>query len=123
MKSALVISDRDNVATALEALEPGRVLELSGASITVTEAIPPGHKVALVAIAVGEPVIKYGSSIGTAVAAIAPGTHVHVHNVASGRGRGDVPLTTADAGPRLAEPPDDLNGLDRAPMRNSRRPA
>ena len=123
MKAALVISDRDNVATALEALEPGRVLEINGQAITVAERIPPGHKVALIAIAVGEPVIKYGSSIGTAVAQIAPGSHVHVHNVASGRGRGDVPLANADPGPRLAEPPDDLNGLDRPQIRNSRRPA
>jgi altronate dehydratase small subunit len=123
MKAALVISDRDNVATALEALEPGRVLELNGRTITVAERIPPGHKVALMPIAVGEPVIKYGSSIGTAVAQITTGSHVHVHNVASGRGRGDVPLPSADAGPRLAEPPDDLNGLDRPPIRNSRRPA
>ena len=123
MKAALVISDRDNVATALEALEPGRVLEINGLSVTVTERIPPGHKVALNSIAVGEPVIKYGSSIGTAVAPITPGSHVHVHNVASGRGRGDVPLATADAGPRLAEPPDDLNGLDRPQIHNSRRPA
>ena len=123
MKAALVISDRDNVATALEALEPGRVLEINGRAITVAERIPPGHKIALAAIAVGEPVIKYGSTIGTAVAQIAPGSHVHVHNVASGRGRGDVPLPSADAGPRLAEPPDDLNGLDRPQIRNSRRPA
>jgi hypothetical protein len=123
MKAALVISDRDNVATALEALEPGRVLEINGQAIAVAEPIPSGHKIALRSIAIGEPVIKYGSSIGTAVAHITPGSHVHVHNVASGRGRGDVPMAGADAGPRLAEPPDDLNGLDRPPMRNSRRPA
>ena len=121
MKSALVISDRDNVATALEALEPGRLLEINGLSLTISERIPPGHKVALRAIAVGEPVIKYGSSIGTAVAQILPGTHVHVHNVASGRGRGDMPVATPDAGPRLAEPPDDLNGIERPPIGNSRR--
>ena len=123
MKAALVISDRDNVATALEALEPGRALDLNGRTVTVTERIPPGHKIALTPIAVGEPVIKYGSSIGTAVAHITPGSHVHVHNVASGRGRGDVPLAPADAGPRLAEPPDELNGLDRPQIPNSRRPA
>jgi SAF domain len=123
MKAALVISDRDNVATALEALEPGRVLEINGRTVTVGERIPPGHKLALRTIAVGEPVIKYGSSIGTAIAQITPGCHVHVHNVASGRGRGDVPLAAADPGPRLAEPPDDLNGLDRPPVENSRRPA
>jgi len=38
----------------------------------------------------GEPVIKYGSPIGLATVEIAEGQHVHVHNVASTRGRGDL---------------------------------
>ena len=58
--------------------------------VTVIEPIASGHKVALRRIAVGEPVIKYGSPIGTATAVIAPGAHVHTHNVASSRGRGDL---------------------------------
>jgi altronate dehydratase len=104
MKAALVISDRDNVATALQPLENGRVLDLDSGSITVLEAIPPGHKIALRAIGAGEAVIKYGSPIGTASTAIAAGSHVHTHNVASGRGRGDLKLETPAAVPRLAEP-------------------
>lgn len=100
MKAALVISDKDNVATALEPLEPGRTLELSGTSVTVVEPIASGHKVALRAIAAGQAVIKYGSPIGVASADIAPGTHVHTHNVASSRGRGDL-----EPSGRLAEPP------------------
>jgi altronate dehydratase len=90
VKSVLIISDRDNVATALETLAAGRALELHGRSIVVREAIPVGHKVAVQPIEVGEAVIKYGSPIGTATLAIAPGDHVHVHNVASARGRGDI---------------------------------
>ena len=90
MKAVLVISDRDNVATALQALQPGQVVEIGTATVTVTEAIAPGHKIALRAIAIGEPVIKYGSPIGLASSDIAPGAHVHVHNVASTRGRGDL---------------------------------
>jgi hypothetical protein len=90
VKPALVISDRDNVATALEALEPGRAIEIAGRSVTVRESIALGHKIALQPIAAGEPVIKYGSPIGLATAAIAPGAHVHTHNLASSRGRGDL---------------------------------
>jgi altronate dehydratase len=103
MRAALVISDRDNVATALQPLDDGRVLEVAGVSVTLREAIPPGHKVAIRAIAAGEPVIKYGSPIGLATADIVAGTHVHTHNVSSSRGRGDLDLPAA---PRLAEPPD-----------------
>jgi hypothetical protein len=49
--------------------------------------------------------VKYGSTIGTATDDIQPGEHVHTHNVASGRGRGDLHGTSAQE-PRLAEPPD-----------------
>lgn len=90
MKSVLVISERDNVATALETLEPGRTLDVRNASLTVREPIQRGHKVALRRISAGEAVMKYGSVIGTAIADIEAGSHVHTHNVASTRGRGDL---------------------------------
>jgi altronate dehydratase len=104
MRAALVISERDNVATALEALEPGGALEVAGASLTVREPIPSGHKIALRDIAVGQAVVKYGSPIGVATVPIAAGAHVHTHNVASSRGRGDLAAGSLAAEPRLAEP-------------------
>ena len=52
MKPIIVISDADNVATALEALSPGTVLN-GAATLTIREAIPRGHKVALRAIPAG----------------------------------------------------------------------
>ena len=106
MKSALVISVRDNVATALQALAPGQRLDLGESTLIVEEPIAPGHKIALTAIATGEPVIKYGSPIGTASRDIARGTHVHTHNVASSRGRGDLDAQAAGPQARLAEPDD-----------------
>jgi len=107
VKPAIVISARDNVATALDALDAGRVLEVETATVTVAEPIPRGHKVALRAIRAGDEVIKYGSAIGTAIADIAPGAHVHTHNVASDRGRGDRAEHAGAAAPRLAEPPEE----------------
>ena len=121
MKAALIISERDNVATALEALAPGRVLEIDGRTVTVAERIPPGHKIALTVIERGQPVIKYGSSIGTATAKIPAGAHVHTHNLASSRGRGDVARHTPVAGSRLAEPPDDLSEVEGPPIPHARR--
>jgi arabinonate dehydratase len=100
---ALAISDRDNVATALEPIGAGTEVEVGGHRVVVCEAIPSGHKFALIAIAAGAAVVKYGSPIGTATSAIAPGMHVHTHNVASGRGRGDL-AGGGTAGGRLAEP-------------------
>jgi hypothetical protein len=110
MKPAIVISDRDNVATALEALEPGRVLRIGGVSLTAIEPVASGHKIALRPIRAGEAVIKYGSPIGRATADIPAGAHVHTHNLASTRGRGDLGTAAEPAAPRLAEPPDDPSG-------------
>jgi SAF domain len=90
MKAALVISARDNVATALHALRPGQRIEADGSAVIVAEPIAQGHKVAIRAIAAGEAVLKYGSAIGTATVNIGAGAHVHTHNVASARGRGDL---------------------------------
>ena len=107
MNPVIVISAADNVATALDALEAGTVLGDAG-GVVVRDAIPRGHKVALHAIAAGSPVVKYGSPIGTATADIPAGSHVHTHNVASTRGRGDLASHSAPpAAPRLAEPADD----------------
>ena len=85
-----MVSARDNVATALEALDFGRQLEEEGHPLIVREAVPAGHKVAMTAIPNGSSVIKYGNEIGRATVDIPAGTHVHTHNVASSRGRGDL---------------------------------
>ena len=90
MNPALVISASDNVATALEPLEPGETIPTGNSTVTVVDRIPRGHKVAVAAIAAGRQVVKYGSAIGTATTDIPIGAHVHTHNVMSTRGRGDL---------------------------------
>lgn len=78
-RSHIASSERDNVATAIVELLPGE--EVTGGAV-VTQAIPAGHKVALSAIDAGAPVIKLGQPIGIATRPIAPGQHVHTHNLA-----------------------------------------
>lgn len=90
MSAAIVVSAQDNVATALEPLDPGMTVQTDRISVAVIEPIPRGHKMAVRAIRAGEVIIKYGSAIGHASADIASGAHVHTHNVASDRGRGDL---------------------------------
>lgn len=106
MKAVLVISERDNVATALEPLEIGRRVQANGVTVVASETIAAGHKIALLSIAAGNPVIKYGSPIGLASRDITPGAHVHTHNVASSRGRGDLEPRPSAPEARLAEPAD-----------------
>jgi len=90
MMRAIVVSARDNVATALEPLDAGTTLAMGDVVVTVRDRIPQGHKVAIQPIAAGGVAMKYGSPIGTATADISAGAHVHTHNVASTRGRGDL---------------------------------
>ena len=90
MKPLLVITSRDNVATALMRLEVGQALTVGERALAPREVIPSGHKMAIAEIAEGAEVIKYGSPIGVATREIHAGDHVHTHNVASTRGRGDL---------------------------------
>ena len=90
MANVLRIHPEDNVVVALADLAPGTTLELGESTlkpgVISGDPIPFGHKVAVVPIARGQAVIKYGAPIGVATEDIAPGQHVHVHNLRSVRG-------------------------------------
>ncbi|KKW67073.1 galactarate dehydratase [Lampropedia cohaerens] len=79
--TAIRLSPSDNVGVARVPLSAGRRVRLGNLEVTLSEAVAPGHKFALEAIAAGAVVRKYGQSIGVATQAIAPGEHVHVHNL------------------------------------------
>ena len=91
---ALILHNGDNVATAVQSLSAGTVARVRcGAqirTIPLDSDIPYGHKFAVQTIANGENILKYGEVIGAATADIACGEHVHVQNVVSLRGRGDL---------------------------------
>ncbi|HUS04247.1 MAG TPA: UxaA family hydrolase [Dehalococcoidia bacterium] len=91
---AVVLNDRDNVATAIANLEKGAKVELKIGERTFTtelkSSISLGHKFSLRHINKGSPIIKYGEIMGTATKTIEPGEHIHIHNVVSARGRGDL---------------------------------
>jgi len=72
----------DDVVIARQQLVGGT--RLLDEDVTVVGLVPPGHKVATRAIAVGEPVRRYNQIIGFASRAVAPGEHVHLHNLAMG---------------------------------------
>lgn len=94
IRNAIIINASDNIATVLRDVAAGEdVVAGLGESTVVfpaTQEIPFGHKVAVRAIAKGEEILKYGAVIGAATADIAKGMHVHVQNVVSLRGRGDL---------------------------------
>ena len=77
MQPAIRLDADDNVVTATRPLEVGAEIE----GVATAALIPAGHKVAIAPIARGEVVRKYAQIIGYAAADIAPGEHVHTHNV------------------------------------------
>ena len=93
-KCVVVINSKDNVGTVVDDLlastDVKYKIENNQGSVRLLQDIPNGHKVAIHPILVGENIVKYGESIGRATSAILPGQHVHVQNLESLRGRGDL---------------------------------
>jgi len=76
------LNPADNVAVVRERIDPALTPEIEG--IRPQDEIPRGHKIAIAAIAKGEPVTKYGQTIGFATEDISAGQHVHTHNLSVG---------------------------------------
>ena len=90
---ALVIHDQDNVANLIGPGAKGESVQCTiegqaeHVSVSLLDDIPSNPKFAFRDIKVGQP---YGLKIGQASAEIQQGQHVHVHNIESNRGRGDL---------------------------------
>lgn len=93
-KDAIMIHEKDNVATALRDIRPNEKVVIGmgdqSSEIQVQQSIPYGHKFAVRDIPRGEDILKYGEVMGRATQDIAEGTHAHIHNIESLRGRGDL---------------------------------
>lgn len=84
--SAVRLDPSDNVVSLLRDHTAGERPEFDGgAAPPLITDVSLGHKVALAAIAKGDVVRKFGAPIGHATENIAPGDHVHLHNL-----RGDI---------------------------------
>ena len=90
-RAALTLHPDDDVAVALRDLAAGIELDVrrgdADVHVVLKDSIPLGHKFALGPLTPGQRVRKYGQVIGEATEAIDAGAHVHVHNIASLRGR------------------------------------
>lgn len=89
-----VVEPSDNVATALRELEADETVTVAVGdeerTLQVRDNVIFGHKIAVEDIPNGETITKYGKSIGNATEDIDAGEWVHVHNVESNYGRGDL---------------------------------
>ncbi|MGH8123354.1 MAG: UxaA family hydrolase [Rudaea sp.] len=88
----LVHDKKDNVGVVVvEGVNAGANLlgvvleDDSDFHVVPNQDVPIGHKIALIDLAAGSTVIKYGQDIGRIVAATKKGDHVHVHNLKTKR--------------------------------------
>ena len=86
----LIHNKGDGVGVAVHDVAPGerRAVYMDSdrdVSVQVTEAIPLGHKVALVDLGEGAEVIEYSVRIGITRQAIQAGQLIHIHNIRSAR--------------------------------------
>ncbi|MEQ1921152.1 MAG: altronate dehydratase family protein [Pyrinomonadaceae bacterium] len=65
---AIIVNPDDNVAVVKNEMHDGlKVALVSGETVTIPQAVPPGHRFATAAIPVGEFVRQYGQPIGTSL--------------------------------------------------------
>jgi altronate hydrolase len=115
---AIQLRPEDNVAVCRRLIPAGTELLWDGTVLGIPSSIRAGHKVALQAIPEGAAICKYGQIIGFASRAIAPGEHVHVHNVKLGAFERDYAF--ASQTPPPLPPPAQWRtfmGYDRGPQR------
>ena len=79
----LLLSPDDTVFVLRDQIAAGEAVLVEGRTVTFARALGLGHKVARLPVAAGGKVIKYGAPIGRASRDIAPGDHVHLHNLVS----------------------------------------
>lgn len=89
MKQMIKIHPADNVAVALVDLAEGATVDIDGQQIVLRQPISRGHKFALVPLATGAQVFKYGSPIGHTLQPVAAGEHVHSQNIKTNLGELD----------------------------------
>jgi len=79
----LLLAPGDSVFVLRDQIDAGETVWVAGVAVAFPTRLGLGHKIARVAVAAGDRVIKYGAPIGRASRAIAQGDHVHLHNLTS----------------------------------------
>src|SRR5437660_9869668 len=78
---AVLLHESDDVIVLKKPVKPGDELVDGSITLQIQHTVGPGHKIALRGLAPGQPVRKYGQTIGAAQRPIAAGEHVHTHNL------------------------------------------
>lgn len=83
LAKTVLLHPSDNVEIARLPIFKGETILIDGRPLQANATVEVGHKIARLPIAPGDKILRYGASIGSAIAPIAPGEHVHMHNMKS----------------------------------------
>ncbi|RCW87022.1 UxaA family hydrolase [Paracoccus lutimaris] len=79
----MLLAADDSVYVLRDQIAQGESITVQGRMVAIPQALGLGHKIARRAHRPGDKVVKYGAPIGSASTDIAPGEHVHTHNLKS----------------------------------------
>ena len=86
-RRCLMVNPKDSVVMVLEDAKKGDTLQTDKGEITLLEDVEFAHKVCIVPLKKGDPVLKYGEEIGYMLTDALPGTWIHSHNMGCDRGQ------------------------------------
>lgn len=87
LRRSMMIFPDDSVAMVLEDARKGDVIETARGRVELLEDVEFAHKVSVVPLKKGDPVIKYREEIGYMLADAPVGTWIHNHNMGCDRGK------------------------------------
>ncbi len=93
-RDVVKLNPKDNIVIALRDLQAGE--QLAHVPVQLAAPVTRGHKLAVSSIQTGENIVRYGQIIGQAKCDIAPGEHIHVHNLGMGAHQQDYAHASAN---------------------------
>ena len=87
LRRSMMIFPDDSVAMVLEDAFKGDVIETARGRVELLEDVEFAHKVSVVPLKKGDPVIKYREEIGYMLTDAPVGTWIHNHNMGCDRGK------------------------------------
>jgi len=87
LRRSMMIFPEDSVAMVLEDSEKGDTILTERGEIVLLEDVEFAHKVNVIPLKKGDPVIKYREEIGYMLSDAPAGTWIHNHNMGCDRGK------------------------------------
>ena len=79
----LLLHPDDNVLVCRQHAFRGQSITLDDQTVTLSDEIQVGHKIARRDLKAGDKIIKYGAPIGSMKTEAVRGAHIHMHNMQS----------------------------------------